>query len=68
MTRETIQQLQAIGLEPAKVAAGVTFAANGFFFKDAEFLKETNGIKLFRTTRNGQPRMLAQEQMIAIFA
>ena len=68
MNSQTITQLQAIGLDPQRVAAGVTFEASGYFYKGAEFLKEKQGIKLFRTTRDGKPRMLAQEQMIAIFA
>ena len=68
MNSQTIAQLQAIGLDPQRVAVGLTFEASGYFYKGAEFLSEKEGIKLFRTTRDGKPRMLAQEQMIAIFA
>ena len=63
----TTQQLQAIGIRPATVKDGVTFAANGKVYQGAQFLGETRGIKMFRVTCDGKPKMLAQEQMIAIF-
>jgi hypothetical protein len=68
MTTFTITQLQALGIDPKRVAEGVTFQKSGFFYQNAEFLTEKQGIKFFRTTRNGKLRMLAQEQMIAIFS
>ena len=67
MNTTTLAQLKAIGLDPQRVAEGVLFEKSGYFFQGAEFLKEKQGIKLFRTTRDGKPRMLAQQQMISIF-
>lgn len=67
MTNETIQQLQALGLDPKIVEAGIRHEKSDNFYKGAEFIKEKHGFKLFRTTQNGHPRMLAQEQMIVIF-
>lgn len=64
----TTQQLQSIGINPAIVQSGVTFAANGKVYQGAEFISEQRGIKLFRVTCDGKPRMIAQEQMRAIFA
>jgi hypothetical protein len=68
MTFTTTQQLQALGLHPAVVATGRTFQKSGHFYQGAEFLSEAKGIKLFRTTCDGKPRMIGQEQMISIFA
>jgi len=68
MTNETICQLQAIGVDPAKAQKGVTHDASGIFYIVKEFFSETRGIKMFRVYANGKLTLKAQEQILAIFA
>lgn len=60
--------LQTIGIDPAAAANGVTFAKTGRFYQVAAFVGEQRGIKLFRVLRDGKLVMLAEEQVLAIFA
>ena len=63
----TQQALIAIGIDPTVAREGITFAKTGQSYQVAAFIGEKQGIKLFRVLRDGQPRMIATEQMQAIF-
>ena len=60
--------LQAIGIDPVAAANGVTFPKTGRFYQVAAFVGGQRGIKLFRVLRDGKLVMLAEEQVLAIFA
>jgi hypothetical protein len=68
MTTETIKQLQAIGVDPAKAQQGVIFGASSIHYTVKEFFSEARGIKMFHVYANGKLTLRAQEQVCAIFA
>jgi len=68
MTEQTIQALQTLGIDPEVVQQGKTFQQSGKHYQGATYLKTTGGHMLFRTTRDGQLKMLTGELLQNIFA
>lgn len=67
MTTETAKQLKALGIDPDNASQGVTYSKTGITYAVKEFFSEARGIKMFRVFADGKLKLLAQEQIIAIF-
>lgn len=67
MNTKTIERLQAIGVNPAKAAKGVTYAKSGHFYKVDHYWQTVKGVSIFRVRRNGKLALMAQEQIQAVF-
>jgi outer membrane receptor for Fe3+-dicitrate len=68
MTPETIQQLQAIGVDPVKASQGVTFGPNGTVYSVVEFFSKARGARIFRLRAGDRLTLRAEEQVRAIFS